>query len=42
MTVINIEINNKESVKLEPDIIYRVGRRPGLEFSIDDEVSCFD
>ncbi|XP_017863321.1 PREDICTED: mediator of DNA damage checkpoint protein 1 [Drosophila arizonae] len=37
MAAINIEINNKEAVKLEPDIIYRVGRRPGLEFSIDDD-----
>ncbi|TDG52673.1 hypothetical protein AWZ03_000906 [Drosophila navojoa] len=36
MAAINIEIN-KETVKLEPDIIYRVGSRPGLEFSIDDE-----
>lgn len=38
MVALSIDGLNKVAVELEPDIIYRVGRRLGLEFFIDDEV----
>ncbi|XP_064539959.1 mediator of DNA damage checkpoint protein 1 [Drosophila montana] len=37
MVALSIDGLNKVPVELEPDIIYRVGRRLGLEFFIDDE-----
>ncbi|EDW69490.2 uncharacterized protein mu2 [Drosophila virilis] len=37
MVALSIDGLNKVAVELEPDIIYRVGRRLGLEFFIDDE-----
>lgn len=37
MVTIIVDIVNNKAVKLEPNIIYRVGRRLGLEFSIEDE-----
>lgn len=38
MVFVVFSIDGKQGVQLIPDTVYRIGRRLGVEFYIDDEV----